>query len=103
MHVYRKSTFLGKCQAMIKKTLKMMSKTIPTSMTNQCKIHARKSDAKHMENHPKMSSKGSQQPSQNLSKNDPKKTLKGSGPGHSQGPDRKSAAGAFSLSKDRLS
>ena len=72
-------------------------------MKNQCKIHARKSDAKHMENHPKMSSKGSQKSSQNLSKNDPKKKLKGSVPDHSQGPERKPAAGAFSLSKDRLS
>ena len=37
-----------------------MPKTIPKSMKNQCKIHARKSDAKNMENHQKWMPKGSQ-------------------------------------------
>ena len=45
-------------------------------MKNQCKIHARKSDAKHMENHPQMSSKGDQKPSRNLSKIGSKKRSK---------------------------
>ena len=52
----------------IKKPLNMRSKSVPKSMQNLYKFHTRKSDAKNIENHQKLSSKGSQQPFKNLSK-----------------------------------
>jgi hypothetical protein len=46
---------------------------MPKSMKNQCKIHARKSGAKNIENHQNWSRKGSQKPSQINKKRGPKK------------------------------
>ena len=45
-------------------------------MTNQCKIHARKSYAKNIENHQKWSSKGNQKQSKAYQKSVPKKDRK---------------------------
>ena len=47
----------------INKSSKMRLKSMPKSMKNQCKFHARKSDAKNIENHQNWSPKGSHEPS----------------------------------------
>ena len=49
---------------------------MPKSMKKQCKIHARKSDAKNMENHPKSDPKGRSKVRKNWKNNDAKKGRK---------------------------
>jgi hypothetical protein len=51
----------GECAngKLIKKPSKMGPKSIPKSMKNRYKFHARKSDVKNIENHQKWSRKGS--------------------------------------------
>jgi hypothetical protein len=60
----------GECAngKVIKKPLKIRSKSVPKSTWNRDKFRIQKSDAKNTENHPKWSSKGSQKPSKNLLK-----------------------------------
>ena len=66
----------------IKKPSEMKPKSITKSMNNQCRIHARRSDAKKRENQKNWSPKGSRKPSQiaeqiNATKWYKKKTLPG--------------------------
>ena len=65
----------GECAngKIIKKSSNMRPKSMPKSRKNQCKIHARKSDAKNMENHQQLSPKGSQKPLTINKKRGPKK------------------------------
>jgi hypothetical protein len=83
------------------KTIENEVKIRPKIDAKSIQISYSKSDAKNTENHPKLSSKGSQKPSKNLSKIDSKKRSENGGPAHPTRESSQPGKGSFgALQKD---